>query len=115
MEKQKLFVGNLKFETTAEEVKELFSNYGTVVNIRIRPKKGNAFVEMSTPEESAAAISHLDQSTFKERLLRVSQELPRKKARAITRDRFKDDTQKKSTEKKVTPAKGVMRPAGSGE
>jgi RNA recognition motif-containing protein len=43
MEKQKLFVGNLNFETTEDEVKQLFSEYGTVKEIRMRQKKRNRF------------------------------------------------------------------------
>ncbi len=96
MEKQKLFVGNLNFETTKEDINELFSTYGTVKNIRIRPKKGTAFVEMSNQEEAAAAILHLDQSNFKDRPLRISLELPKKKAKAVTRERYRETSKKKS-------------------
>ncbi|MBU2513220.1 RNA-binding protein [bacterium] len=98
MEKQKLFIGNLNFETTEDDIKALFSAYGTIQNIRMRPKKGFAFVEMSSPEEAAAAIQNLDQSEFKNRPLRVSLELTKKQAKAVTRQRFKDSP-KKSKEK----------------
>ena len=100
LEKQKLFVGNLNFETTEEDINHLFSTYGTVKSIRIRPKKGTAFVEMSTPEEAGAAMAQLDQSEFKDRPLRISLELSKKKARTITRDRFKNSSKKKSSGKR---------------
>jgi RNA recognition motif-containing protein len=87
MEKQKLFVGNLNFETTEDEIKQLFSEYGTVKEIRMRQKKGIAFVEMSTAAEAQAAIQKLDQSDFKDRTLRISPELSKKRAKAITRER----------------------------
>ncbi len=100
MEKQKLFVGNLNFETTEDEVTDLFSKYGTVKSIRLSQKKGTAFIEMSTPEEAAAVINHLDKSDFKDRPLRISLELSKKKARAMTRANRKDNPKKKSSKKK---------------
>ncbi|NQU64422.1 MAG: RNA-binding protein [SAR324 cluster bacterium] len=100
MEKQKLFVGNLNFEATEEEVKALFSQYGTVKAIRIKQKKGTAFVEMTTPEEAAASIRQLDQTDFKNRPLRVSLEVSKKKAKAVTRDRFKESSKKTKSKKK---------------
>ncbi|MBT4264777.1 MAG: RNA-binding protein [Deltaproteobacteria bacterium] len=100
MERQKLFVGNLNFETTEDEVKALFSKCGTVKAIRIRQKKGTAFVEMSTPEEAAAAIKQLDQHEFKDRPLRVNLEVSKKKAKAATRDRYKESAKKKKSKKK---------------
>ncbi len=94
MEKQKLFIGNLNFETTEDEVNQLFSACGTVKSIRMRQKKGIAFVEMSSPEEAAAAIQKLDQSDFKGRALRISLELPKKKAKAVTRERRRENSKK---------------------
>ncbi len=104
MEKQKLFVGNLNFETTEEELKALFSAHGTVKSIRLRQKKGTAFVEMSTLEEAAAATQHLNQSNFKDRPLRIDLELPKKRARTLTKERFKDNPKKKKSSKKKRPA-----------
>ncbi len=100
MENQKLFVGNLNFETTKEEINTLFSAFGTVKAISLRPKKGFAFVEMSKPEEAEAALLKLDQSSFKDRPLRISLEMPKKKAKAVTRERFKESSKSKSKKKK---------------
>jgi RNA recognition motif-containing protein len=87
MKNQNLFVGNFNFETMEEDVKALFSTYGTVNSIRFRPKRGIAFVEMSTPEEATTALQKLDQTEFKDRILRISFELFKKKAKAVTRER----------------------------
>jgi len=100
MEKNKLFVGNLNFETTEEEVRNLFSAHGTVKSIRLSQKKGTAFIEMSTPEEAAVVIDRLDKSDFKDRPVRISLELSKKKAKALTRARRDDRPKKKSSKKK---------------
>jgi len=97
LENQKLFVGNLNFETTEDDVNQLFATYGTVQSIRFRQKKGFAFVEMSKPEEAAAALLNLNQSDFNNRPLRISLELPKKKAKKLTRGRFKNDSKKKTS------------------
>lgn len=89
MENQRLFVGNLSFETTREEISALFSRYGYVNSISLRPKKGFAFVAMSKPKEAMAAITNLNQTEFKNRPLRISLELTKKKARIVTRKRHK--------------------------
>lgn len=90
MENPKLFIGNLNFETTKEDINDLFAPFGTILRIRLRPKKGFAFVEMSTPEEAATAIKTLDQQEFKGRLLRITPELTKKQAKAVTRQRFRE-------------------------
>ena len=58
----KLFVGNLSFQATEEDLRELFAQAGNVETVRIitdqftgRPR-GFGFVEMATKEEGAAAI-----------------------------------------------------------
>jgi RNA recognition motif-containing protein len=98
MKNQILFVGNLDYETTEEDINGLFSNYGKVNSIRIRPKKGVAFVEMSTSEEAANAMEKLNQADFKDRQLRISFELPKKKAKAVTRERRREMSKKLSKE-----------------
>lgn len=100
MENQKLFIGNLKFETEKEEIVALVSEYGAVSSISLRPNKGFAFVEMSKSEEAMAVITNLDQSTFKERPLRISLALPKKKAKTVTRERYKQLSKKQAKKKK---------------
>ena len=58
----KLYVGNLSFRTTSEELREAFGAAGTVESASVIEdrdtgrSRGFAFVEMATPEEAAAAI-----------------------------------------------------------
>ena len=100
MENKTLFVGNLNFEITEEEVNELFSAHGTVRSIRIRPKKGTALVEMSTAAEAVKALEKLNQTDFKDRPLRISLEISKKKAKIVTRQRYEKMSKKKSSKKK---------------
>lgn len=62
----KLFIGNLSFQTTQSNLEELFGRSGSVESAKIptdrysgKPR-GFAFVEMSNPEEAQACISKLD-------------------------------------------------------
>jgi hypothetical protein len=58
----KLYVGNLSFRTTSEELRDAFAAVGTVESASVIEdretgrSRGFAFVEMATPEEAAAAI-----------------------------------------------------------
>ena len=82
MENKTIFVGNLVFDLVEEDLQSLLSEYGIVTNIRLHQKKGYAIVEMADPMEAEAIISHLDQSDFKGRPLRINIEMPPKKAKA---------------------------------
>ncbi len=75
----KVFVGNLNFETTEQELTELFSQAGEVVSVAIptdrmtgRPR-GFAFVEFATAEAGAAAISKFEGYVQAGRNLRVNE------------------------------------------
>jgi cold-inducible RNA-binding protein len=75
----KLFVGNLSYQATEEDLRELFQQAGTVQSVRIvtdqftgRPR-GFGFVEMSTPEEASRAIEQLNGRVFRDRNLVVDQ------------------------------------------
>jgi len=78
----KLYVGNLNFETTLEELSAYFENFGTVVDAYMptdretREPRGFAFVTMSE-EESLAAIEQTDGYEFGGRTLRVNKSLAR--------------------------------------
>ena len=58
----KLYVGNLSFRTTSDELREAFSAVGTVESATVIEdretgrSRGFAFVEMATPEQATAAI-----------------------------------------------------------
>ena len=82
-----LYVGNLPYNATQEEVSETFAEYGTVVRVQLptdretgRPR-GFGFVEMSSKEEEEAAIAGLDGYEFGGRQLRVNEARPREDRR----------------------------------
>lgn len=82
---KKLFVGNLLPDITEEDLRELFSDYGTVRSIRLVTDvfsgrcKGFGFVEMEG-HEARAAIAGLDGKTWHDRPLKVRFEDARKGA-----------------------------------
>ncbi len=75
---KKIFVGNLAWKASEENLKPLFEAYGKVVSIRIitdqytGKSKGFGFVEMETAEGAEKAIHELNEKPFLERNLRVS-------------------------------------------
>jgi len=79
---KKLYVGNLLYEVTDEDLKTHFSTAGTVVSatvIRFRDtgrSKGFGFVEMTTEEEAKKAIDSLNGQDYKGRKLVVSEARP---------------------------------------
>jgi cold-inducible RNA-binding protein len=79
----KLYVGNLSFRTTSEELREAFAAVGNVESASVIEdrdtgrSRGFAFVEMSTPEEAAAAIEQFNGKDFGGRNLTVNEAKPR--------------------------------------
>src|SRR5271167_4529437 len=79
----KLFVGNLSFETTENDLQDAFAAHGTVTETNLmmdrvsgRPR-GFGFVTMSTPEEAQKAIAALNGSQLGGRALTVNVAKPR--------------------------------------
>ncbi len=81
MEK-KLYVGNISFKATEEDIRELFARSGDVESVKIITDahtgnpKGFGFVEMATEEEAKKAITELNGTTFMERTLSVAEAKP---------------------------------------
>ena len=79
----KLYVGNLSFRTTSEELREAFGAVGTVESASVIEdrdtgrSRGFAFVEMATAEEAAAAIEQFNGKEFGGRNLTVNEAKPR--------------------------------------
>ena len=79
----KLYVGNLAFQTTSEELQELFAQAGTVQSASVVEdrdtgrSRGFGFVEMSTNEEAAAAIDQFNGKEVNGRALKVNEAKPR--------------------------------------
>jgi cold-inducible RNA-binding protein len=75
----KVFVGNLSFDTTREQLEEFFSPFGEITDISVptdrdsgRPR-GFAFVTFATPEAAAQAIQRCDGAELGGRNLRVNE------------------------------------------
>ena len=79
----KMYVGNLPFSATQEDIQSLFSQFGSVTDVFLpmdrvsgRPR-GFAFVTMGTPEEMQAAINGLNGQDFGGRKLGISEARPK--------------------------------------
>ena len=76
---KRLFVGNLSFETNELELRDLFAQNGTVVDLKVVTdretgrSRGFAFVEMSSDGEASEAISQLNGREFGGRTLKVDE------------------------------------------
>ena len=80
---KKLYVGNLAFQTTSNDLQDLFAQAGTVASASVVEdrdtgrSRGFAFVEMSTDEEAAAAIEQFNGKEVGGRMLKVNEARPR--------------------------------------
>jgi cold-inducible RNA-binding protein len=79
----KLYVGNLSFQTSESDLRQLFETYGSVSSCNVimdrmtdRPR-GFAFVEMASPAEASKAIEDLNGKDFGGRALVVNEAKPR--------------------------------------
>jgi RNA recognition motif-containing protein len=81
MSGKKLYVGNLKFSVSNDQLQQLFTSHGRVVNVNIIEGKGFGFVEMSSEDEAARAKESLDGQDFEGRVLRVDEARPPRKDR----------------------------------
>jgi cold-inducible RNA-binding protein len=79
----KLYVGNLAFQTTSEDLQQLFAQAGTVESASVIEdretgrSRGFAFVEMSSKEEGQAAIQQFNGHEVGGRALNVNEAKPR--------------------------------------
>ncbi len=78
-----IYVGNLSFQATEEDLQEVFSEYGEVSRISLPTdretgrKRGFAFVEMKDESKEDLAISELDGAEWLGRELKVNKAKPR--------------------------------------
>ena len=82
--KKKLYVGNLDYGVTEDQLTELFSKAGTVVSVTVIKdrysgrSKGFAFVEMETEDESKKAQEMYNDKDFQGRNMVVNEARPKK-------------------------------------
>jgi RNA recognition motif-containing protein len=78
-----IYVGNLSYEVTSEDLTSVFADYGTVKRVNLPTDRetgrlrGFGFVEMSSDAEEQAAIDALDGAEWMGRDLRVNKAKPR--------------------------------------
>ena len=79
----KLYVGNLSFETTENDLQDLFEQHGTVSEVNLMMDKmtgksrGFAFITMNDAAQASAAMSALNGKELNGRALNVNQARPR--------------------------------------
>ncbi len=78
-----IYVGNLPYQVTADDVSDIFAEYGTVKRVQLPTDRetgrmrGFGFVEMSSDAEEEAAIDALDGAEWMGRDLKVNKAKPR--------------------------------------
>lgn len=79
----KLYVGNLSYSTTEDDLRQLFSQAGNVKSVSVIKdrdtgrSKGFAFVEMGSDDDAQKAISQFNGQSFQDRSLKVNVARPR--------------------------------------
>ncbi|MBT9138348.1 MAG: hypothetical protein DDT31_00905 [Syntrophomonadaceae bacterium] len=76
MQGSKLYVGNLSYSTTNEQLKELFAEHGEVKEVNIIEGRGFGFVEMSDTSGAEKAKEALDGKDFQGRNLKIDEARP---------------------------------------
>jgi RNA recognition motif-containing protein len=83
MNQNRLFVGNLSYETTENDLQEHFAQAGTISSVNLMVDKvtgksrGFAFVEFATPEEASKAVELFHSQELQGRALTVNVARPR--------------------------------------
>ncbi len=89
-----IYVGNLAFQTTEDELRQVFAEFGEVSSVKIISdretgrSRGFGFVEMPNQAEAEAAISAINDKDVGGRNLRVNEARPRTDRPGPRRDRF---------------------------
>lgn len=101
----KLFIGNLSFKATEDDLQELFSQAGEVVSARVitdretQRSRGFGFVEMSSKEEADKAIEMFNNYNLVGRNIAVNEARPREEgAGAGGRNNYSNRNQSSPTE-----------------
>jgi cold-inducible RNA-binding protein len=79
-----IYVGNLSYDSTEQEIQELFSGFGDIASVKVITdkfsgrSKGFAFVEMASKDQAESAIEQLNGKEFKGRTIVVSEARPKR-------------------------------------
>lgn len=90
---KKLYVGNVSFQASEDDLKDLFSKAGEVVSAKLITDaatgraRGFGFIEMNSDAEAQKAISMLNGTSFMERNIIVSEAKPQEKRERGLRER----------------------------
>ncbi|EXB75133.1 Multiple RNA-binding domain-containing protein 1 [Morus notabilis] len=117
VDRNRLFVRNLPYSTTEEELEEVFGKFGSISQVHIpidkdtKRSKGIAYILYTLPECAARALEELDNSSFQGRLLHVmlaKQKNPSEKLEtaAATSQGLKTFKQRRVEERKSSEASG---------
>jgi len=101
----KLYVGNLSFHTTEDDLRTMFAQAGKVESVSLIKdrdsgrSKGFAFIEMSTQSEAEQAIKLFDGKSLDDRQIKVNIARPREERNSGSRggrDSFRDRNRRRS-------------------
>lgn len=87
-----IYVGNLSYQVTSEDLTEVFAEYGTVRRVSVPVDRetgrvrGFAFVEMAEAAQEDAAIEALDGAEWMGRQLKLNKAKPREDSRSPARN-----------------------------
>ena len=82
---RKIYVGNIPYDATEEDLRELFSEYGEIQSLKIVTdhytdrSKGFAFIEMANEEDAKKIIATLNGNDFRGKALTVAEARPQQK------------------------------------
>ena len=88
---KKMYVGNIAFNATEEDLRDLFSEYGEIESLKIIQdqdtgrSKGFGFIEMAEEKDTRKAIEELNGKDFMEKTLKVSEAKPQQKRSGFNR------------------------------
>ena len=89
MNVSKLYVGNLTYSVTKEQLQTLFAQHGEVKDVVVIEGKGFGFVEFAEIAQAEAAKEALNETEFEGRTLRIDEARPpKKRERRPSRDRY---------------------------
>jgi RNA recognition motif-containing protein len=84
---RKMYVGNIPYDATEDDLRNLFSKYGEIESLKIIQDKytgrsrGFGFIEMTQEKDAIDAIDKLNGKDFMEKTLKVSEARPQQKRR----------------------------------